>query len=53
MENALEELPYIFDLLYDIKTREDINDILEGRPTRCSCTKTQLLELANEIGFIL
>jgi len=53
MADTLEELPYIFDLLYDIKSKDDINDILDGFPTRCTCSKSELIQLANEIDYVL
>ena len=51
--SSVKELPYIFDLLYDIKTIEDIQDIMQGNPTRCTCSKKELIELAQEIDYEL
>jgi hypothetical protein len=44
-------LPYVFDLLYDIKTLEQLNDHLSGKQ-RCatSATDAELYALAREQG---
>lgn len=44
-------LPYVFDLLYDIKTLEQLNDHLSGKQ-RCatSATDPELYELARNNG---
>lgn len=45
------QLPYVFDLLYDIKTLEQLNDHLSGN-IRCatSATDFELYELAKNNG---
>ncbi|QYW06423.1 hypothetical protein uan_011 [Pseudomonas phage UAntarctica] len=45
------QLPYVFDLLYDFKTLEQLNDHLSGK-CRCatSATDLELYQLANEHG---
>lgn len=45
------QLPYVFDLLYDFKTLEQLNDHLSGkRRSATSATDLELYQLANENG---
>lgn len=44
-------LPYVFDLLYDIKTLEQLNDHLSGKQRQAtSATDAELYQLAREQG---
>lgn len=48
------DLPYVFDLLYDIKTVESLHDHLTGRRRLAtSATDAQLIALAREQGISL
>jgi hypothetical protein len=46
-----QQLPYVFDLLYDIKTLDELNDHLSGKQ-RCatSASDFELYELARNNG---
>lgn len=47
------QLPYVFDLLYDFKTLEQLNDHLSGkRRSATSATDLELYQLANENGVV-
>jgi hypothetical protein len=49
MANNYTELPYIFDLLYDVKSVESLHDHLTGRcRLSTSGTDAQLIALARE-----
>ncbi len=40
-----ERLPYAFDLLYDLKTMKDVEDVAYGRPSRCNVTPRELAKV--------
>ncbi len=40
-----ERLPYAFDLLYDLKTMRDVEDVAYGRPSRCNVTSRELAKV--------
>jgi len=45
----MTDLPYIFDLLYDIKTLEELHEHLTGKQrTATSATDLELIELSIE-----
>jgi len=46
--SKLKKLPYEFDLLYDIKTLKDVEDIAHGRPTGCEGSVEDLIKLFKE-----
>jgi len=41
----MNKLPYDFDLLYDVKTYQDVEDVALGQPTRCEGTPEDLVRL--------
>lgn len=47
------ELPYVLDLMYDVKVWEDVEAVMAGLPTRCDCTAEELEELVLEAGYYL
>lgn len=47
------KLPYVLDLMYDVKSWSDVMDVMNGRPTRCGCTLAELEELALSQGYYL
>jgi hypothetical protein len=54
MADGYTELPYVFDLLYDVKSVESLHDHLTGkRRLATSATDTQLITLAREEGIPL
>jgi len=54
MSASYTELPYVFDLLYDVKTVESLHDHLTGRRRLAtSGTDAQLIALARENGISL
>ncbi len=47
------ELPYVLDLLYDVKHWDDVVAVMSNLPTRCSCTPEELEEMVIEYGYYL
>jgi hypothetical protein len=46
-------LPYDFDLCFDIHNWEDVEDIMAGRDTRCTCDAVELVEFASAMGYYI
>jgi predicted metalloenzyme YecM len=47
------ELPYVLDLMWDVKSWEDVEVVMAGLPTRCDCTPAELAEAVRELGYYL
>ena len=47
------KLPYVFDLLHDVKSVEELHSILLGEPHCTDATDWELCELADEHGIPL
>lgn len=45
------KLPYDFDLLYDVKSMRDVEDIAAGRPSRCEVTREELIALFKRLDM--
>lgn len=45
------ELPYEFDLLYDVKSVQELHSILKGEPHRTSATIQELCELMDKYNM--
>jgi hypothetical protein len=47
------KLPYVLDLMWDVKSWEDVVAVMAGRPTRCDCTPAELAAAVRELGYYL
>jgi hypothetical protein len=47
------KLPYVLDLMWDVKSWEDVEVVMAERPTRCDCTPAELAEAVRELGYYL
>ena len=47
------KLPYVLDLMWDVKSWEDVEAVMAERPTRCDCTPAELAAAVRELGYYL
>jgi hypothetical protein len=46
-------LPYTFDLVHDLKTYDEVEEILAGKPHRSGLGAAELRAFAQEIGYVI
>lgn len=52
-EDLHGRMPYCFDLFCDIKTMQEVNDILAGKPHCSGLTAKELQKFITEMGYFI